>query len=319
MNQFVCWVTVLLLCAIMTELNIPQRKRARSDNGSKPNWSKCLCHVRNDNGKLCVFTDKTWNTFESFANQRQDDVFRIMEGCWSEGPKGGYHKRCYQAYTNKDHVARAARKKRKSSSRPAPHVKVTDEPVQKRICRSCTSVTNSEKCVICQKDKFQRSRGPKTREALCQNISEQAIKSLHTAARLRSDDRMLIGIQARSIKYHRSCYREYALRRETLAKLEGEESELNKDCDDEYSKAFNAMREYVNDEVIEGFKVVTMSELLQRYLELLSCHGIEAADHRSSKLKNRLKNCFSDRLTFYHLYIKIIRNLFSVLTSRTGN
>lgn len=277
----------------MTELNIPQRKRGRSDSASKPNWSKCLCHVRNVNGKLCFFTEKTWRTFEFCANQRQDEVLRVMEGCWSEGPKGGYHKKCYQAYTNKAHVARAARKK------TAADEKVIDEPVKKRVCRSSISVTNPEKCAICQKDKFQRSRGSKTRETLCQGISEQAITSLRKAARIRSDDRMLIVIQARNIKYHRSCYREYALRHEALAKLERDESELDEDCDDEYSKAFEAMKEYVNDEVIEGLKVVTMSDLLQRYLEMLSCHGVDNAGHRSSKLKSRLKNCFSDRLTFH--------------------
>ncbi|KAL9953557.1 hypothetical protein ACROYT_G040993 [Oculina patagonica] len=192
-------ILVLLLSAIMTELNIPQRKRGRSDSASKPNWSKCLCHVRNDNRKLCFFSEKTWRTFEFCANQRQDEVLRVMEGCWSEEPKGGYHKKCYQAYTNKAHVARAARKK------PAADEKVIDEPVKKRVCRSSISVTNPEKCAICQKDKFQRSRGSKTRETLCQGISEQAITSLRKAARIRSDDRMLIAIQARNIKYHRSC------------------------------------------------------------------------------------------------------------------
>ena len=40
------------------------------------------------------------------SNVRKDFVYAVMADYWDEGPSGGYHQQCYQAYANKEHLGR---------------------------------------------------------------------------------------------------------------------------------------------------------------------------------------------------------------------
>jgi len=48
------------------------------------------------------------------------------------------------------------------------------------------------------------------------------------------------------------------------------------------------MSEFVCAEILIGAKAMEMSQLLERYIDLLLEVGIHAPNYRSSKLKNRL-------------------------------
>jgi len=90
----------------MTEIRQNSRKRQ-----SLPslNWEKCLCRSESYSGPLVKFSDQSWSTFEKCAKRRRDSTWRQMEGHWQEGPRGVYHRQCYQVYTDKSKVERAVK------------------------------------------------------------------------------------------------------------------------------------------------------------------------------------------------------------------
>ena len=55
---------------------------------------------------------------------------------------------------------------------------------------------------------------------------------------------------------------------------------------------------FVHAEILIGAKALEMSQLLERYLDLLVEVGIHAPNYRCSKLKNRLRKVFGDNLSF---------------------
>ena len=63
-------------------------------------------------GMLTNFSEKSWLRFQVCAKRPNDVIWARMKGFWEEGPKGKYHRRCYQVYTDKVKVARAVEKQR---------------------------------------------------------------------------------------------------------------------------------------------------------------------------------------------------------------
>ena len=282
----------------MTELTYKKRLIIQ-----QPDWDNCLCHVvENSDGKLTAFSQKSWETFQVCANRRKDSIWIKMENAWDEGPRGSYHRRCYQEYTDKNKVATAEQDRQlseKVSSQESDIASVASPP--KRIRRSQVSSFDLEKCAICQKDKM-KTKGARTRESLTLNISELGSTSLIKAAQIRNDTRLLLNINAQDtiameIKYHRSCYKDYVRQRE-LDRLE------EQNCRDEdtgaegYSKAFQKLKINVEEEIFINAKAVPMSALLDKYIKFLLDEGIVATTYRSSKLKNRLVRCFGEKLSY---------------------
>ena len=94
------------------EVGLPLSKRPR------PRQDGCLCHCRNVTGKLTCFTDASWETFRRNAEVRRDDAYEVLSQHFlaGGGPFGGYHRSCYQTYTNKTLVARLQRDESKAES-----------------------------------------------------------------------------------------------------------------------------------------------------------------------------------------------------------
>ena len=63
--------------------------------------------------QITEFSSVSWKTFKSAAEFREDDISKSMKGKWEFGPFGGYHRKCYQNYTAKSHIARVVTKRRK--------------------------------------------------------------------------------------------------------------------------------------------------------------------------------------------------------------
>ena len=273
-----------------------------------PNWDKCLCHVQDASGTLTNFSEKSWLRFQACARRRKDPIWAKMKGFWEEGPKGKYHRRCYQVYTDKVKVARAVEKQRQIFEDPLEDIDSDDsltEPPAKRVSRSQVDAFDINKCAICQRDKtiLTKNKGARSREPLSLNMTATGSALLLKAAEIRDDRRLLLQIQGQDtiaidIKYHKSCYVQY-VRPGALAKLE------EQNCDDEdiagksYNRAFGSIREYVNDTVLKEGKAIKMSELLERYIRNLSQEGVNAPHYRSSKLKNRLVKSFGNSLSYH--------------------
>ena len=89
------------------------------------------------------------------------------------------------------------------------------------------------------------------------------------------------------------------MRAGALAKLEEQNCEDEDIASESYNRAFDSIREYVNDTVLKEGKAVKMSELLERYVDKLSQEGVNTPCYRSSKLKNRLLKSFGNRLSYH--------------------
>lgn len=278
----------------MAEL-APKKRRSSSD---KPSWNKCLCHVVDKaNGRLTTFTEQSWYTFHKCSNSRRDEIWMIMKNFWGHGPKGGYHRQCYQKYTNKNKVAKAEMNQiYKTEDETKRDESLESSP--KRVRRSQLPNFDLNKCAICQKDKIQKSiKGLRTREPLTLNISEYGSTTLAKAAKLRNDTRLLLNIEgkdtiAMEVKYHRSCYKDYV-----------RVKEIDKSCQEKndeecYDRAFSNLKETVNVEIITKSRAIPMSDLLDDYVKYLAEHGISAPSYSSSKLKSRLIRCFGQKLSF---------------------
>ena len=141
------------------EVGPPLRKRPRLDG--------CLCHCRNVTGKLTCFTDASWETFRRSAEVRRDDAYEVLSQHFSAGggPFGGYHRSCYQAFTNKTLLARLQRDESKAESennegdasptcddRSLGSNDADPHPITIRR-RSGVPSTDFKECIICQGEK----------------------------------------------------------------------------------------------------------------------------------------------------------------------
>lgn len=152
----------------MTEITPVSRK---GPSLQKPNWHKCLCHVReNLEDKLTSFSDKSWEKFQSCAIRRKDVIWMTMKDYWNEGPKGGYHRQCYQQYTDINKVTKVEQKHCSARDEEIFDKFSGIEPPAKMVCRSQLEAFDVDKCAICQKTKF-CGKGARTRESLAQNMS----------------------------------------------------------------------------------------------------------------------------------------------------
>ena len=84
---------------------------------SEVDWyNQCLCHCHEDaHGDVTQFTAKSWKALHEAAEERRDQIYEALAPNFQSGPRGGYHRRCYQTYTNKTFLVRLQRhgKKRK--------------------------------------------------------------------------------------------------------------------------------------------------------------------------------------------------------------
>ena len=243
-----------------------------------PSWNKCLCHVQDESGALTNFSEKSWLRFQACAKRRNDAIWAKMNGYWEEGPKGKYHRRCYQVYTDKVKVARAVEKKHHTLIEDPlednnSDDSITEPPPAKRVSRSQIDAFDINKCAICQQDKtmLTKNKGARSRETLSLNMTATGSASLLKAAQIRDDRRLLLQIQGQDtiaieIKYHKSCYIQY-VRAGALAKLEEQNCEDEDIASKSYNRAFSNIREYVNVTVLKERKAVKMSELSESCLK----------------------------------------------------
>ena len=61
--------------------------------------------------KLCLISLKLVEPYSrDAAGTRKDHNFTMLKDLWDQGPKGVYHRPCYQSYTNKTNLDRLVRK-----------------------------------------------------------------------------------------------------------------------------------------------------------------------------------------------------------------
>ena len=210
-----------------------------------------------------------------------------MQGC--------YHRKCYQSYTHKQHIERLQRKRKSEDSLK----NTSNQPV--KSTRSAQQKTTLRKCIICQKDKINKTSGSRY-EPLSDLQMLKASNTLKNAATIRYGQRILLEISGKDlvaieVKYHRSCYQSYTPPK-TLERirLKDNQSRHLSGCDG----AFESLSEYVQQKIVNDFDIVSMSSLKEKYIELLAQNSIVNENYLAEKLKNRLIKKFGNALEFWH-------------------
>lgn len=165
---------------------------------------------------------------------------------------------------------------------------------EERSSRSRVKKIDWSVCLFCQKVKH---KGVKT---LVNVASFEASKVIVDAACERGDSYMLMNINgidliAAEAKYHSACRANYVSKSNLKYHSYKEESE---DIECVYSAAFDTFIQEINSGLSKG-KVYDMNYLLDGYREALRVKGVtSASNYRSSKLKKRIINYFSDAIVF---------------------
>ena len=109
-------------------------------------------------------SDASWETFRKSAEVRRDDAYEVLSQHFSAGggPFGGYHRSCYQTYTNKTLLARLQRDESKAESETwqEGRFRLGDWTGRSRCCANCTvsNVLSWLQCIPYGRDNDETTR-----------------------------------------------------------------------------------------------------------------------------------------------------------------
>lgn len=133
----------------------------------------------------------------------------------------------------------------------------------------------------------------------------QAGRTLLEAAKIRADQRLIVALSeqdpvAIELCYHRTCYnyRTYTNTKQIEVIKKNPEGKL--ESRDQYDDAFQLLKSEVEPKLFARLEVFRMSDLRQRYVEILSLQGIQNPLDRSEKLKVRMQKAYPGRISFWH-------------------
>ena len=273
--------------------------RGRPAKKSRLDWTDCLCHCRDEEvGELTPFTDVSWQSLQRAAEVRRDKVFRFLEGRFADGPRGGYHRRCYQSYTNKTLLKRlpSQTQTRESDdegedfeSEPSEtHVRRTRGRVSSasggavnlgnvgrvslRRGRTDSVSTDLKACIVCQDEK---KIDKYTVEPLTQCLTYQASHTFLEAARVhrhtKKGKRILLAIEnedliAIEVRYHRSCYYSFTHKRnlERVASSAPCSSLVEDEESSDETLPFATVFAEVEDQLFQKKNVLQLSSIRER-------------------------------------------------------
>ena len=74
----------------------------------------CLIHCRDIDAEVTQLTSKSWEKVSKCGQLLNDDIFHSLSKLKQQSddisPEGGYHRQCYQRYTNKTLIEKAFKK-----------------------------------------------------------------------------------------------------------------------------------------------------------------------------------------------------------------
>ena len=297
-------------------------------------WDQCLCHAssrrRSEAEEVIHFQERSWFSLHKAAGVRQDETFEFLrkENVTAEDePRGVYHRRCYQDYTNKTNLNRVQKRRlplvveegtcsttqdlglQDLSASAALH---HETPGAGRSSRSTRSISRSDltKCIICQDRQMATKH---TEEALSRCEMDSAVASIMEAARIRDDSRVLLATEdgkldffAAEVCYHRSCYMAYTSKTNLLSVQKRQrqccwsEETGERDATD---RALFKLVGYVQSRILDESKIISMAQIegkFQQYLEEI-CQ--ERYPFRRDKLKTKLCQYFAGKIEFCRCHV----------------
>ena len=278
--------------------------------------SVCVCHkVPSAKGNITQFTATSWKKFQEVAPIWNDHIYaKYYEHLKSDTPYGGYHRQCYQSFTNKDHLQRL-QDRRKSPRKRSQQPQTSNEPstCAKRIKRSNVLPGIKEKervCFVCRKvRKIKPDKKNYKMPIPCEH--DDVEKNIKSAAKIRNDVRVLLDTEGKDIKaieysYHRTCYGSYT-NKKTLANIERQKEEK---ADQAFHKAFDKVCAIIDDTVLIKKKAVKINILRDEYKSLLAEQDmlISCPIH---KLKNRIISTYGEKVQFVQPHQKHCEYIYS--------
>ena len=264
------------------------------------NWDACLiCNRKGQTENLSSFTEISWQSFKNAAEKRNDDVHNRLESYFIKGPKGYYHRKCYQGYTNKSNIRTLP--KRDSSSQGNSNSEEYP-PVKKPTTRARLTPTAMTKCIICQSKKTRKASGGirgRVEEKLTQCQTFSVGETLLRSAKKKNDERIITQLHdqdvvASEVRYHKSCFVQYTSRKK------GTPGTSSSSCNAEFHDAvFKQILREIGVKVIENHEILSLTDLHKQYLEQLQQEGLNTDLYRRQKLKKKIETHLGDKIDFW--------------------
>ena len=241
------------------------------------------------------------------VRQSQDSENRLDNIC-SNIPSAfvpaqyGYHRSCYQRFTN---VSRIMKRKKEA---PNTSSEFGESSVKRRRVSQHSASTPSrllpaDKCLFCDKGRIRKSG---KEEHLVKCVTKTAEESIKRAAETKQDEFILLKIKdidlvAKEAHYHASCRKSYTRSEERHDVPKKEELGGQADVEAAHKAAFENLCEHVNASIISGGNVERMSMLRERYLTSILHNNPDCynPDYKTDKLKSKLVKRFGSSIQFW--------------------
>ncbi|XP_070534449.1 uncharacterized protein [Ptychodera flava] len=294
--------------------------------------TQCACHVVETKRKepICSFTEKSraklLECSEVWINSDgvEKEVAQQLLGECRDQASVGYHRVCYQRFTDKRRLTQAQKRKEKGNLRKTLLTSTSNElsdfdnddkqhvSPKKRHLRSdpaSSSISAAKRksayvlppiCIICRRQKQRLDPITKKRSYERLTACETDGRTLIKAAEIKKDEKVLLQLRGQDlvsieVKYHRSCYLNYTrCVTYTYQKKEEEDSGIM------YAPSFKKFcDEVVQKRVIEGRECIAMDVMRNIFIKMINDNeGIDASTYQNASLKRRLQARFGDKLVF---------------------
>ncbi len=247
-------------------------------------------HLKIGNEEITALKESTYLTLINgrAARQALGGSYLHQDQCDSipeilDTAKHGYHRQCYQKFTNAISV-----EKRKKSCEAT----LQTETKRPRQSGEFSGGLFLKICMICKSDGTKKVKNERQKIKVIQTIS--ACEKMILAAELHNDEEMRLAVSgedliAKEFRYHEKCYKDYTriCSKSTQKVINEDDVSTSVNFGD-----FDALKEFVQEHVINGDQSVSMKLLTDVY-------GLNKDDTRvRSKVKKKLENEFGDQILF---------------------
>ena len=275
----------------------------------KKNVQGCFTHFANVKDRtITVTTETSFQKTKGAAEVRQSkDSENRLDNICSNIPSAfvpaqyGYHRSCYQRFTN---VSRIMKRKKEA---PNTSSEFGESSVKRRRVSQHSASTPSrllpaDKCLFCDKGRIRKSG---KEEHLVKCVTKTAEESIKRAAETKQDEFILLKIKdidlvAKEAHYHASCRKNYTRSEERHDVPKKEELGGQADAEAAHKAAFENLCEHVNASIISGENVERMS-MRERYLTSILHNNLESynPDYKTDELKSKLVKRFGSSIQFW--------------------
>ncbi|CAG5075381.1 Protein of unknown function [Cotesia congregata] len=174
----------------------------------------------------------------------------------------------------------------------------TPTDLDEEASTSTASSSNKSICLFC--DSVRKNVGKK-KQNLTFPYSDQVTQKIKQIARKTDDSKILSKLENQAIAYHQSCYVFY-LTKEKRSTQEPNDS-INQKYRNIHKLAFESLKTFIVEEVIDNNKVMYFAQLFRRYQSLLLEFGdceIDfdfIKDYRPEMLQKKIEKIFGDPVT----------------------